>query len=69
MGKLETVAGRMSALRAKLDGRADRLLKRVEDAEHRGNEAFDKHEAVLDQTDSEIAEMEQSVAQITNGAP
>jgi hypothetical protein len=67
MGKLETVADRMSALKAKLDGRADRLLKRVEDAEHRGNEAFDKNEAILDQTDREIAEMEQSIAQVTNG--
>lgn len=69
MGKLDNLAGRMQRLKVNLEARADNLLERVEATEKRGLAALEGHESVLAATEHDIEAMEDSVAQMTNGAP
>jgi hypothetical protein len=69
MGKLETVGRRIHELRNTLEARADQVLARIDAAERRGDQAFALHEGYLDAQEADLAELETSINQLTNGCP
>jgi hypothetical protein len=64
MGKVQGVASAMAKLQHKLDDRAEKLLKRVEAADVRGDAAFEKAHKKLDGDEQAVADVEQFIASL-----
>jgi hypothetical protein len=69
MGKLQQIAQRAPQVVKNLEDRADKLGQRLDALEKRGGDTFDRWATHLSEQESAVAEAENAINQLSNGAP